>query len=201
MSKEILAAIPIKPFGVAKARLAGRLDGAARSRLGKAVAGRTAAAATDAGALVAIVTSDDEVARWARSHGYLTIDEKLSSTSGLNGAAEVAVFEAARRQRPWAIIHADLPLVTPAALGSVFSLAGLNLVLVPSHDGGTNVIAGTGTAVRFSYGLSSFHRHLAMRPDAHVTTHPALALDLDTEADLDRAMKLAAGNWLRDYVR
>lgn len=200
MSKAILAAIPIKPFGVAKARLSARLDPAARSRLGKAVASRTADAATDAGALVAIVTADSGVASWARSRGYLTIDERLSSRGGLNGAAEAAVLEATRRQRGWAIIHADLPLVTPAALGKVFALAAKSVVMVPAHDGGTNVIAGRGTAVRFAYGQGSFQRHLAGYPNAHVLTNPQLALDLDTVRDLARAAIDPAGRWLSTYV-
>ena len=200
MSKAILAAIPIKPFGVAKARLADRLDGPARSRLGKAVAARTAAAATDTGALVAIVTGDEGVARWARSLGYLTIDEAMSPSSGLNGAAEAAVFEATRRQRSWAVIHADLPLVTPAALQIVFSQASSSIVLVPAHDGGTNVIAGRGTAINFSYGPGSFHRHLANYPNARVISHPELALDLDTGRDLIRAFDHHAGRWLGRYL-
>jgi 2-phospho-L-lactate guanylyltransferase len=201
VSKAILAAIPIKPFGVAKARLANRLDATVRSRLGKAIAARTAAAATDAGALVAIVTGDTGVAHWARAHGYLTIDERTATAHGLNGAADAAVFEAARRQRAWAIIHADLPLVTPAALQSVFAMAEKGLVLAPSHDGGTNVIAGNGVATRFAYGPSSFHRHLAVRPDAAVINRCDLALDLDTEADLARALSLPAGRWLLEYLR
>ncbi len=201
MSRAILAAIPIKPFGVAKARLADRLDRRARSRLGKAIAARTAEAATDAGALVAIVTGDPGVARWARAHGYLTIDEATSAHEGLDGAAEAAIGEAVRRQRCWAVIHADLPLVTPAALSTVFSLAERDTVIVPSHDGGTNVIAGRGTAVSFSYGEASFHRHLALHPRARIVTSPELGLDLDTGLDLTRAAGLPAGNWLRDYLR
>ena len=200
MSKAILAAIPIKPFGVAKARLAPRLDAAARSQLGKAVAGRTAAAAADAGALVAIVTADEGVAAWSRSLGYLTISEPSPSNDGLNGAAETAMYEAARRHRPWAIIHADLPLVTPGSLRVVFSKASQQTVLVPSHDGGTNVVAGRGAAFRFSYGTSSFHRHLASHPHSAVLALPDLALDMDTAADLDRARRHATGSWLKSYV-
>ncbi len=200
MSKAILAAIPIKPFGVAKARLSGSLNASARSRLGRAVAARTAEAATDAGALVAIVTADDGVADWARSHGYLVIDETMSPREGLDGAAEAAVFEAARRRRSWAIIHADLPLVTPAALHLVFALAAKTAVMVPAHDGGTNVIAGRGTAVQFAYGKGSFQRHLAMYPNARVVTHPQLALDLDTARDLKRASVDPGGRWLSRYL-
>jgi len=200
MSKTILAAIPIKPFGVAKRRLANHLDASARSRVGKAIAGRTAEAATDAGALVAVVTADPGVAGWARSLGYLTIDETGTAGSGLDGAAVAAVNEARRRQRPWAIVHADLPLVTPAALSSVFAAAQHGTVLVPSYDGGTNVVAGTGSAFVFSYGTASFHRHLAANPDARVLTNPQLTLDLDTGDDLARALRLDEGAWLRSLI-
>ena len=200
VAKAILAAIPIKPFGVAKARLAGKLDASGRSRLGRAVASRTAAAATDAGALVAIVTGDVGVAAWARSNGDLTIDEADSSQNGLDGAAEAAIFEAARRQRCWAIVHADLPLITPAALTPVFAAAEHDLVLVPSHDGGTNVIAGNRAGFRFAYGPASFHTHMARYPNARVMRHPRLALDLDTEADLLRALRHPDGRWLSTLV-
>ena len=200
MSKEILAAIPVKPFGVAKRRLADRLDAPARSRVGRAIAARTAEAATDAGALVAVVTGDPGVAGWARSRGYLTIDERNASAPGLDGAAEAVVDDAARRRRPWAIIHADLPLITPASLRAIFDLASDNTVLVPSYDGGTNVIAGRGTRFAFSYGPSSFHRHIAANPRCVVRTDPLLALDLDTRIDLERALSLPAGAWLRTLI-
>ena len=200
MGKAILAAIPIKPFGVAKARLAGSLDSTSRSRLGKAVAARTAAAATDAGALVAIVTGDAGVAGWARSNGYLTIDEKDSARGGLNGAAEAALFEAARRQRCWAIVHADLPLITPAALTPVFAAAVRGVVLVPSHNGGTNVIAGHPVSFGFSYGPASFRAHLARYPEARIMLDPRLALDLDTESDLALAKRHPDGGWLSQVV-
>lgn len=201
MSKTILAAIPIKPFGVAKRRLSSQLDAAARSRIGRAVAARTAEAATDAGALVAVVTGDAGVAGWARRRGYLTIDEEASDREGLDGAAEAVVIDAVRRQRPWAVVHADLPLVTPAALNAVFAAAEYSAVLVPSYDGGSNVVAGTGSGFRFSYGVASFHRHLAANPGTRVMTHPQLALDLDTVDDLTRAQLLDSGSWLSSLVR
>ena len=200
MSNPILAAIPIKPFGVAKRRLSDRLDRQKRSSVGRAIAARTAEAATDAGALVAIVTGDSGVASWARGLGYLTIDENQGEASGLNGAAQAVLVEASRRQRSWAVIHADLPLVTPPALRTVFDLARTSTVLVPSYDGGTNIVAGSGTAFRFAYGAGSFHRHLAANPGAVVHTSSQLALDLDTKVDLSRALDLTAGTWLKRLV-
>jgi 2-phospho-L-lactate guanylyltransferase (CobY/MobA/RfbA family) len=98
------------------------------------------------------------------------------------------------------VIHADLPLVSPPALQQVFDLARTNTVLVPSYNAGTNIVAGTGSAFRFSYGPGSFHRHLVDNPHAVVHTSPLLALDLDTEADLSRALALAPGSWLRSLV-
>lgn len=194
MSKTVLAAIPIKPFGVAKRRLADRLDGATRSRVGRCIAARTATAAGDAGALIAVVTGDTGVAAWARANGYLAIPE--TNAGGLDGAAEAVVAEAARCHRTWAVIHADLPLITPAALAPVFELATSRSVLVPSHDGGTNVIAGSGTAFRFAYGRASFHRHLAAYPNSSVVTDVRLALDLDTGDDLTRVLAHPLGAWL-----
>ncbi len=166
--------------------------------MGKAVAARTAEAATDAGALVAIVTGDAGVAQWARSRGYLTISELHDQ--GLDGAATAAVAEAMRRQRPWAVIHADLPLVTPGVLRTVFAAATESTVLVPSYDGGTNLIGGTDSGFRFRYGPGSFHRHLADHPRARVVTDPRLALDLDTAGDLSRIVTHQNGEWLRRYL-
>ena len=200
MTRAILAAIPIKPFGVAKRRLSDRLDGPERSSVGKAIAARTAAAATDAGALVAVVTGDPGVASWARKLGYLVIDEARGEASGLDGAAQAVVVEARQQQRCWAVIHADLPLITPPALRPVFDLAHAGTVLVPSYNGGTNIVAGNGSMFRFSYGSGSFHRHLAGSPGAAVLTSPQLALDLDTNTDLSRALNLSTGTWLRTLV-
>ncbi|MDJ0663911.1 MAG: 2-phospho-L-lactate guanylyltransferase [Acidimicrobiia bacterium] len=194
MSKAVLAAIPIKPFGVAKRRLSDRLDGATRSRLGRAIAARTATAAADAGAQVAIVSRDPGVTAWAQANGHLTVPEE--GPGGLDGAADTALARAASRQQPWAVIHADLPLVTPDVLAPIFELASSSTVLVPSHDGGTNIIAGASTTFPFAYGTSSFHRHLAARPASVVRAHPQLALDLDTTEDLERALSHPLGAWL-----
>lgn len=200
MSKAILAAIPIKPFGVAKRRLSSRLDARARSQLGKAMAARTADAAIDAGALVAVVTADSAVAGWAKARGYIIIAETLGEGSGLNRAASAVTIEAARRRRPWAIVHADLPLVTPDALGRVFRNATRMPILVPSYNGGTNVVAGAGTGFRFSYGSGSVQRHLGYNTRAIVMTDARLALDLDTELDLDRARGFPEGRWLQEFL-
>lgn len=176
------------------------LDGRQRRELGRAMARRTATAAADAGARIAIVTGDAGVAGWARSFGYLVVAEGDGTGSGLDRAAAAATAEATRMRCRWAIIHADLPLVTPGALRKVFRAAQANLVLVPSYNGGTNIVAGGTTAFQFSYGPASFHRHLRSHPEATVICDSRLALDLDTATDLSLAATRPYGTWLRRHV-
>jgi 2-phospho-L-lactate guanylyltransferase len=196
----IIAAIPVKSFGVAKARLASRLDAAARSRLGKAVAARTAIVAADAGFAVAIVTADADVSAWARGLGFLVIAQDLRTDPGLDGAAACAVRVAAEQGAAWSIIHADLPVVTAADLRVVQAAVERGPVIAPSHDAGTNLLAGSDPEFAFSYGPGSFHRHFAVLPRSTVINRPGLALDLDTPEDLDRVLRMAAGRWVHRFV-
>jgi 2-phospho-L-lactate guanylyltransferase len=191
----LLAAIPVKPFGVAKARLSGELGPEQRTRLGKAIAARTAVLARQAGARVVVVTGDTGVAAWAQSIGFDVLPE--GPQTGLDAAAASAAAAATER---WAIIHADLPLATAADFRTVFDATGDGIVLVPSYDGGTNVVAGSNPEFPFSYGPGSFHRHLAAAPGAQVLTHPRLAMDLDTPRDLDYARASRRGGWLEPFL-
>ncbi len=192
-------AVPVKPFGVAKARLGPRWDAAVRARLGRAVAAHTVAAAADAGADPLVVTGDDGVARWARRRGFVVLRE---DGPGLDGAAATAVRAAAGRA--WVFVHADLPLITPADVALVLDeLASGATVLAPSTDGGTNVLGGHTSSFPFSYGPGSFRRHLrhgAVSGPVAVVVRVALALDLDRPADLMAALAHPSGAWLAPLV-
>lgn len=195
-----LAAVPLKPFAAAKGRLTEALDAAQRQRLGSAVAARTLRAITTAGARAAVVTADDAVAGWAAERGVEVIPE---DEPGLNGAAGSAVARAAAAGVPWAVVHADLPLLTSADVSAVLAaLIGHRLVLAPSFDGGTSVIAGSVDRFDFAYGPGSFHRHLARGAhlDVRVLVRSGLALDLDSPDDLERIASLPAGAWLREVL-
>lgn len=187
--------IPIKPFGVAKARLAPILDAAQRSAVGKAIAANTARAVAASGAVPSIVTSDPGVAAWATDHGWGVIAEPPGG--GLDGAAAATVVEAAGGT--WAVVHADLPSVDTADFTAVWRTLGAGGVIAPSRDGGTSVIAAH-APLRFAYGPESFHRHRRLLPEAAVVTRPGLALDLDTAADLLLALELPGGAWLKSAV-
>ena len=195
----ILAAIPVKPFGVAKARLSTQLSPEQRARLGKAIAARTAILSRQAGADVAIVTGDDGVAEWATALGFVVLPE--GPVASLDGAARTVAERAAAGGRRWVVVHADLPLATAGDLRIVFAAATEGALVVPSHDGGTNLLAGSDPAFPFAYGTGSFHRHLAASPRAAVITHPRLAMDLDTPADLAFARHAKGGSWLAPFLQ
>ena len=192
-----MIAIPVKPFGVAKQRLSPVLDPSQRRRLGKAVAARVIATALDTGSTVAVVTGDGGVADWARRLGASTIAEPKGG--GLNGAAAAAVEAARREGQAWMILHADLPTVVPADLAEALAATPEGgVLLAPSHNGGTSLVAGDLDSFRFMYGPASFRRHLATiaRIDHRILVRPGLAIDLDGAEDLAIAARLPAGRWL-----
>ncbi len=195
----LLAAIPVKPFGVAKARLADQLNPDQRARLGKAIAARTAILSRQAGADVFVITGDDGVAEWASGLGFAVLPE--GPVPSLDGAAHTAAATAAAREQRWVIVHADLPLATATDLRTVFALAAHAPVVVPAHDGGTNLLAGSDPAFPFAYGPGSFRRHLAAAPQSKVVTHPRLAMDLDTPSDLVHVRQADGGLWLARFLR
>ena len=186
---DLLIAIPLKPFGVAKARLAPVLNAAQRSRLGRTVAAHTIAVAAETGARVAVVTGDPDVSEWAVEQGAGVIAE--TGTGGLNAAATAAVAVALSQGRSWAILHADLPLLAFEELHD--ALAGWrpgDNVLAPTYDGGTSLVVGDGT-FPFAYGPDSFHRHLRLAHGrAKVVVRRGLALDMDTPRDLQAALQI-----------
>lgn len=197
---DVFAAVPIKPFGVAKRRLSPTVDATTRARLGKAIALRTVRVIEEAGAHPVVVTADGGVTDWAASHDIETI---LDPGAGLNAAAATAVAAARGRGLRWAVVHADLPCVTADDLQRVFSvIPERGMVISPAHDGGTNVIAGDVDRFGFGYGPSSFQRHLraAVRLPRRTVVRWGLALDLDSPADLIRAMASTRGSWLEEIV-
>ena len=194
----VVAAVPVKPFGVAKRRLETMLDGRTRARLGKEMARRTAVTAEQAGARVVVVTGSDEVASWAHGLGLQSIEELAPS---LDGAAAAAAALADSMDAPWLVIHADLPLITPTELAAPLrALAAGQAVLAPARDGGTNVIGGTDPDFPFAYGPGSFHRHLRAARDPVVFSRPGLALDVDRPQDLVLAFSRPTGAWLGDFL-
>jgi 2-phospho-L-lactate guanylyltransferase len=189
----LFIAIPVKPFGVAKARLRPVLNASQRSVLGTAIAAHTVGEARATGARVAVVTADPGVADWARGLGVAVVDESIEYGTGLNGAAAAATSEARRIGSDWMILHADLPHLDRRDLEeAIHRFRPGRCVLSPSYDGGTTLLMGTGL-FPFRYGPGSFHHHLrAAGEGAAVLVRTGLALDLDTPNDLEAARALGS---------
>jgi 2-phospho-L-lactate guanylyltransferase len=165
--------------------------------IGKAVARHVISQAGETGARVAVVTGDDGVASWADSLGVAVIPEPAGG--GLDQAAGAAVAVARQHGRAWMVVHADLPAVTVDDLTAAGSALPPNgVLLAPSHDGGTNLLAGDRDTFPFAYGRNSFRRHLAAAAHVphRVLIRPGLALDLDGPDDLAALAASATGGWL-----
>lgn len=187
--------IPVKPFGIAKARLSSVLDRRSRARLGRAVAEHTIRQAQSTDAEVVVVTPDDDVAAWAHGRGCNVITEPAGA--GLNRAAAVAVGV---RTDPWVVLHADLPLLRTKDVAMLVDLAAAGWCLAPAHDGGTSAVGGRGEFA-FSYGPGSFARHLAtIAGPVAIVSRIGLAVDLDDAHDLTVIQHHPDGAWIERYL-
>jgi 2-phospho-L-lactate guanylyltransferase len=196
---DVTIGIPIKPFLAAKRRLADILDHSARTVLSRRLAARTVEAVVGSGARPLVLSADDTVTQWARALG---VDVLLDEGSSLDQAAHMAVSRVRQSNGAWAILHADLPVLTAAHLSvPVATLAAGVAVLAPSSDGGTSLVGSVVDHFPFAYGVASFHRHLASMAaltagEVCVVTNLGLLLDLDTPDDLAAAAGTADGAWL-----
>ena len=190
--KDPVVALPIRSFRDAYRRLAGVLDPPGRAVLARALASRTADGIRRAGQAPLIVSTAPDVRDWATANNHEMISE--DPDGGLNGAARTVVRHA--RDRPWLILHADLPFLTPGEIGSVLEvLHSGRHVLAPSYDAGTSALGGHG-AFRFSYGVASFHRHLNTGPPPAVISSLGFQLDIDSPQDLSVATHHPRGAWM-----
>lgn len=169
--------IPIRCFG-GMSRLGAVLTKNQRRDLSTELCARGVAAAQEAGLRVTVVSASEEIIAWTRMIG---VDWAPDPGEGLSAAAASAV--ASMNEAPWIVMHADLPLVSSQAVRSIAEASLEGTVLVPSSDGGTNIIASKGPFA-FDFGPDSFQRHLATVPNATVMPSPELSIDIDTPLQL-----------------
>jgi 2-phospho-L-lactate guanylyltransferase len=195
-----MCGIPVRSFERAKTRLGEAVPPAIRRLVVERMAARTVAAAGGAGMEVVVLTADEAVAAWAESSGRPVLGDGAGT---LDGGARALVEEAGRRQRAWAVLHADLPLIAADDLtGAAAALEAGRAVIAPSSDGGTSLIGTPGPGIAFAYGPGSFKRHLARvaGSDPLVLVSAGLACDLDVPSDLTIAAARPEGAWLADLV-
>jgi 2-phospho-L-lactate/phosphoenolpyruvate guanylyltransferase len=188
----MVALVPVKNLSRAKSRLAGTLSAQERARLMHDTLRRTLQALKQTGvfAEIAVITRDDEVARWAGEWGARVVREHHD---GLNESlAEARTVFA----------DAYALLVVPADLGwlvseDVQAMAALldnsgqpAVVIAPDrHERGTNaLLLRPPGIIDFAFGPDSARRH-AQRAAAHGITpqwyrSSSISLDVDEPDDL-----------------
>jgi len=183
MLTTVAVLVPVKAFGVAKARLADVLDAPARADLARSMAATVVAAA---GALpVTVACDDDDVAAWAESVGAAVA---WTPGLGLNGAVAAGVDALAAAGVARVIVaHADLPRARDLSVAAI----GEGVIAVPDRrDDGTNVLSvPTDAGFTFAYGPGSFLRHAAeatrLGLALTILRPPDLTWDVDTPQDLE----------------
>jgi 2-phospho-L-lactate guanylyltransferase len=186
--------IPVNRFDRAKGRLADFLGAAQREQLAIATFRTVIQAVRDAG-LVSVALTPDPAAVKALAIAGRVVAE-TPDRHGLNGQLEGVITTLGDEVL---VLHADLPLATGQALKDFLQAAGdADAALVQSRDGGTNAML-LRPPGRFplAYGPGSFAAHDAAARAAglrveHVESL-ALALDLDTPADIEQLLSMTRG--------
>lgn len=179
--------VPVKSFDGAKQRLSPLLSVSERTKLAWTMLGDVLGAAVGVPGLrnVAVVTSADEVADYARQLGIVVIDDH--GANGTNAAVKVGFLDVARRRGGAVIaLPSDVPCILPADIAALFAAvkkAGVAIAPAP-RDGGTNALAcDVPGRIAPCFGPESFARHIqaanrgGIRPV--VVVNGRLGLDLD----------------------
>lgn len=146
------------------------------------------AAATAVGRTILVTEPEAERAReLARQHGAEVVDDP-----GEGQGAAVLAGLAAAPEWPVLVVNADLPEVQPRDLLALLGVMPADgIALAPAHDGTTNALAvarpglfeplyGPGSAARFRARAEELGIEVAELDS------PALALDVDTTAELQQ---------------
>ncbi len=188
--------IPVNRLDRAKGRLADLLEPEERAELVRRSLSAVLAAVEGAGMVAVVLTSDQAV------RAILPADVRvLSEDPHLQGlSAQVERAAGLLGVQELLILHADLPLVTAEALRDLVTQApeAPSATLVRPRDGGTNAML-LRPPGRFplAYGRGSGDLHESAAREAGLAVRradtPALALDLDTPADVRVLLSAADG--------
>lgn len=184
--------MPVKSLDRAKRRLSSVLSPLERASLTLAMLEDVLDAAMAASSWETWVVSPDEaVLEVAARRGVRPMaEEKPPLSSAVRQAEQEALGAGAGAL---AVLLADLPMVTAAALTEALRTIGPVVVSPSGDDDGTNLLLRRPPrAVPARFGRGSYHKHLegaAARglPVAEVE-RPELAFDLDTPHDIERLL-------------
>jgi len=200
------AVIAVKSLDRAKSRLADRLRPEHRARLVLAMLADTVTATAAVGEVVSVtvVTPDPAVTEMARALGAEVHPEpRQSQAEGLNTAlaATAAALRGAHGPIDLLALQADLPALRPEELSDMLAAAprGLRSIVIDHEGSGTAalVVRDPVAALDPRFGPGSARSHIDAGAVDLTGDWPGLRLDVDTPADLDRAVALGAGNATR----
>lgn len=188
------ALVPLKSSERAKSRLSAVLAAGQRRQLFFMLAKRVVLALHESRNIdaVAVVTSNREVAEFARSLRAMTIMQ--DADIGMSPALESALSRLyAMRPGRVLMLPGDLPLISTGAVDAIFDAqtAREQVVLVPDrhHEGTNALLCSPPQVIAPCFGSSSFARHLRAALAANIATRVVeieeLALDLDCADDLE----------------
>ncbi|WP_067711193.1 2-phospho-L-lactate guanylyltransferase [Nocardia yamanashiensis] len=198
MRPSVHAVIAVKTLGLAKSRLADRLEPPDRTRLVLAMLADTVTAAleTPGVASVTVVTPDPAVKDLVQQLGGRVHPEPAAPT-GLNGALAAGAEAIRLEHGPVDVLalQADLPALRPHELGEVLAASGHPRAVVADHAGSGTValLVRGGAALAPLFGPDSARRHIAAGAVELLGEWPGLRQDVDTAADLDCAAALGVG--------
>jgi 2-phospho-L-lactate guanylyltransferase len=190
----LVAIVPVKRLAQAKSRLA--VPDRVRRTLALAFAVDTISAVIRCPAVerVVVVTADPRVRRALGHKQLLFADE--GRTAGLAAAVEAAHGLAAKHGRGTVVVPADLPAVTPAALGRALDEAVRHdaaFVRDARGDGTTLLVRAHTSALENAYGPASADRHVAAGFSEICGVSEGVSQDVDDLHDLDVAARLGVG--------
>jgi 2-phospho-L-lactate guanylyltransferase len=208
------AVVPAKPLGEGKSRLASLLSPEERAELSRRLLYHTLRHLAQVPSLdqIAVISRDAHALSLAKEAGALPVQEHPLPSSPAPYPAQEALNRAIRQAQTLAasqgvesllILPADLPLLDGAEIeGLIRQHPQPGVLIVPSHDGGTNaLLLSPVNALAPGFGPGSFRRHLERAHQARlpiqVIHSPQLAFDLDLPGDLARWRNTPA---LRNHI-
>jgi 2-phospho-L-lactate guanylyltransferase len=188
------AIVPVKPLRRGKSRLSGVLSEEERTFLNfnmLASTLRTLAQVKEIDSVL-VISRDPGALALARDFNARTVHEDSNSdlNIAIKRATVVALFYGVESLL---ILPADLPLLTPEAVGTLIQHKHNPPVMVIAPDrrkDGTNaLLTNPAGLIDYSYGPGSFEKHVEQARRYHsrveVCDIPEIALDLDIPEDLD----------------
>lgn len=208
-TQDTWAVVLVKPFALAKQRLAPALDPRERSQLARVMLEDVMGALDGCTRLtgVIVVTADEQAAAVARRRGGVVFREP--GVRGVNAAIVPVVDRLTGPQDAGMIVvPADLPHVSAADVDEMIdAIGGVPAVALvrASRDGGTNMLGcRPAGAIAPAFGPDSFVKHCLaasrqrIRPRVWLTSH--LGLDLDRPEDLEAFLDLQSGTRTHAYL-